>query len=190
MGDYATYILSFMKMSGFFAPIAFIVFHVLRQFFFIPVIVVCLAGGLLFGSLFGSIYSIIGLTLSSFVVYILLKMFPTLHKKLQQIKTKCLGPYSNFTTVQISVLKVIPFMHYQLLCFCLMERKKTFREYAISSLLTNIPVVLLYTLFGQFIRKFSPTMVVVFLILLTVLIISFREKFVVIKWKDFFKATS
>lgn len=190
MAEKAEYVLNLVQMSGILAPIIFILFHTLRQFFFIPVIVVCLAGGLLFGAVFGSIYSLIGLTLSSFVVYFLLRIFPSFHKKLQEFKVKWFGPYANFTTGQISVLKLVPFMHYQLLCFCLMERKKTFHEYALSSLYTNIPVVVFYTVFGQFFKHFSPTMGVVFLIGLTVLIIAFREKFVIIKWKDFFKATS
>jgi uncharacterized membrane protein YdjX (TVP38/TMEM64 family) len=190
MGEKVEYVLSVVQMSGILAPIIFIIFHTLRQFFFIPVIVVCFAGGLLFGAVFGAIYSLIGLTLSSFVVYFLLRIFPSFHQKIQQFKMKWFGPYANLTTAQISVLKLVPFMYYQLLCFCLMERKKAFHEYAIASFYTNIPVVIFYTVFGQFFKHFSPTMGIVFIISLMVLIIAFREKFVVIKWKDFFKATS
>lgn len=184
------YLLAFVEMSGLLAPFAFIVIHILRQFFFIPVIVICLAGGLLFGSIFGLIYSLIGLTLSSFIVYYLLTLLPGLHKKLRQIRMKCFGPYNNLTSGQIAILKMIPLMHYQLLCFCLMERKKTFREYAITSFLTNIPTVTLYTIFGQFIRQFSPGAALIFIMILALLIVAFREKLIVIKWKDFFKIAS
>ncbi|MCU9614162.1 VTT domain-containing protein [Caldibacillus lycopersici] len=189
MDDKASFVISFLEVSGIFAPIAFIAFHTFRQFLFVPVVVVCLAGGLLFGTVFGSIFSLVGLTFSSLMFYFILKMFPRVHKKLFEIKRKWFGPYSNFTSGQVAVLKLIPFMHYQLLCFCLMERQKSFSEYAFASFMTNIPVVIFYTVFGQFFKQFSPSMAIIVLIALSVLIVVLREKVVVIKWKDFFKAT-
>jgi len=185
----AAIVLSFIETSGFLAPILFIAFHTLRQFLWIPVVVVCMAGGLLFGTVFGILFSLIGLTLSSYIVYFLLRLFPPVYKKLQMLKIKWFGPYSNFTTGQIAVLKLIPFMHFQLISFCLLERKKSFPEYAVGSFLTNIPVVVFYTVFGRYLQAFSPQMAILLLIALTVLIIALREKVSVIKWKDFFKAT-
>nr|WP_062355246.1 VTT domain-containing protein [Bacillus kwashiorkori] len=190
MDDKTTYVLSFLEMSGIFAPLAFIAFHTFRQFLFIPVVVVCLVGGLLFGTVLGSIYSLIGLTLSSFVFYLIVRFVPAFYQKLHSIKIKWFGPYSNFTAGQLAVLKLIPFMHFQLLCFCLLERKKSFKEYATSSFYTNIPVVIFYTVFGQFFKQFSPSMVIIFLIALTVLLVVLREKVVIIKWKDFFKSAA
>ena len=183
------FILSFMEASGIFAPIAFIAFHIFRQFLFIPVVIVCIAGGLLFGTALGALYSLIGLTLSSLFFFLLLKSFPKINVKLQQIKLKWFGPYNNFTSAQIALMKLIPFMHYQLLSFCLMERKKTFLEYMKSSFTTNIPVVIFYTVFGQFFQNFSPYVAVLLLLALTGLIILLREKVVVIKWTDFFGAS-
>ncbi|WP_033828230.1 TVP38/TMEM64 family protein [Bacillus andreraoultii] len=179
-------ILSFVEMGGLFAPIAFILFHIVRQFLFIPVVVVCLAGGLLFGSVFGIIFSIIGLTLSSVLLFFILRIFPTVHSKLHHIKLKWFGPYMNLTRGQIALLKLIPFMHFQLLSYCLLERNPDFRDYVVNSLYTNIPVVVFYTVFGQFFNHFSPTMAVMFLLALSALIVLLREKFIVIKWQDFF----
>lgn len=190
MDGSTSFILSFIEIGGLFAPIAFILFHIVRQFLFIPVVVVCLAGGLLFGSVFGIIFSIIGLTLSSFLLYFLLKIFPTVHSKLHEIKLKWFGSYINLSRGQIALLKLIPFMHFQLLSYCLLERNPNFCDYAVNSLYTNIPVVVFYTVFGQFFNHFSPMMTVMFLLALSVFIVILREKFVVIKWRDFFKATS
>lgn len=181
--------MSFLEIGGIFAPLSFILFHTIRQFLFIPIVVVCLAGGLLFGSVFGSIYSLFGLTLSSLLIYFLLKLFPGIHDHLHKIKLKWFGPYMNLTEGQIALLKLIPFMHYQLLSYCILERKRNFREYVMSSLYTNIPVAIFYTVFGQFLSHFTPTMAIICLLALAVLIVILREKFVVIKWKDFFKVT-
>lgn len=186
MEEKSAYVISFLEMSGMFAPLAFIAFHTLRQFLFIPVVVVCITGGMLFGTVFGSIFSLIGLTLSSLLFYILLFLFPSVSRKLRKIKQKWFGPYANFTPGQITLLKLVPFMHFHLLSFCLLERQKSFSEYAALSFLTNIPVVVFYTVFGQFFKQFSPSMALMLLLGLTVLIIVMREKVVVIKWKDFF----
>ncbi|WAA10192.1 TVP38/TMEM64 family protein [Fervidibacillus albus] len=189
MNEQADYVLSFLEMSGIFAPIAFIVFHTLRPFLFIPVVVVCLAGGLLFGTVFGSVFSLVGLTLSSFVLYLLLILFPGVTNKLSSIKQRWFGPYTKFTPGQITVLKLIPFIHFQLLSFCLFEHRKNFSEYATLSFLTNIPVVIFYTTFGQFLKQFTPFIILLILLALTVFIIVFRERMVVIKWNEFFKST-
>ena len=59
MGENYTILLAFIESAGYMAPIIFVLFHVLRQLLFIPVAVVCLAGGMLFGPLLGSILAVI-----------------------------------------------------------------------------------------------------------------------------------
>jgi len=189
MDDQWSLLVAFVEASGFFAPLAFIFFHILRQVLFVPVVIVCIAGGLLFGSILGFVYSLIGLTLSSLIIFFLLKKTPRLYKKLQQIKDRWFGIHAHLTTGQIAVLKLIPFMHFQLLSFCLFERKKTLLDYLKGSFLTNIPLAFFYTVFGQFIKTFTPAMAILVLSALTILLVILREKVVVIKWKDFFKAT-
>ncbi|MDE5052299.1 hypothetical protein NDK25_07960 [Niallia taxi] len=49
-----------VEIGGVLAPIAMILFHTLRQVLFIPPVLVCIAGGVLFGVTFGTIYSVIG----------------------------------------------------------------------------------------------------------------------------------
>ncbi len=183
-------VLAYLELGGILAPLAFILIHILRPFLFIPVVVMCMAGGVLFGAVFGTAFSLIGLTISSFSLYFLLKRFPILHRRLRRIKIKWFGPYKNLTGGQIAVLKMIPFIHFQLLCFCLIERKGNFREYAGSSFFTNLPVAVFYTVFGKSFQQISPAAFLLFLLVLTVLIVVLREKFAVIKWKDFFKAAS
>ena len=48
-----------VEVGGIWAPIVFIFFHIFRQFLFIPVSLVCMAGGILFGSVFGTIFSLL-----------------------------------------------------------------------------------------------------------------------------------
>lgn len=181
-----TLLFVFIESTGLMAPLIFIVAHLIRPFFFIPVPVICIVGGILFGSVFGTIYSIIGLTILSIVFYFLYRQVPSLSKKINQLKLKWLGDRVNFTIGQIAILRLIPFINFHLLSLCIMDVTRNFRQYAKGSFYTNIPVALLFTVFGQFIREFSTTIILAILLALTLLFYLLREKQVIIKWHEFF----
>lgn len=61
MNEDMSLLLVLMEAGGVFAPLAFILFHLLRSFLFIPVPVVLISGGVLFGTLWGTLYSVVGL---------------------------------------------------------------------------------------------------------------------------------
>ncbi|WP_400242723.1 TVP38/TMEM64 family protein [Niallia sp. JL1B1071] len=176
-----------VEVSGILAPIIFILFHTLRQFLFIPPILVCIAGGVLFGVTLGTIYSIIGLTINCLIFYVVIHRMPKTHRKLSNLKKRWFGEYRNLTLGQITVLRLIPVFHYHLLNFCLLEKRKSLKEYGKSSFLSNIPLAFFYTIFGQFISQFSLTMVVIIMFALAILVYILREKITIIKWREFFK---
>ncbi|AND41732.1 MULTISPECIES: TVP38/TMEM64 family protein [Cytobacillus] len=188
MNDQLTLLFAMAETAGILAPIAFIFFHIIRQFLFIPVPLVCITGGVLFGSFFGSVFSIAGLMISSILFYFLITKMPRTHEKLSLLRKRWFGEYRNLTVGQVAVLRLIPFIHYHLLNFCLMERNKGFDQYLKNSWITNLPLAVFYTVFGEFISRFTPSMVILILLSLSVLVFVLREKVTVIKWKEFFKA--
>lgn len=167
------------------SPLIFVGFHIVRQFMFIPVVIVCIAGGVLFGAIFGTILSIIGLWLCCLFFYALIDRMPQLRTKLSRIQTKMFGT-RRLNTSQISILRLIPFVHFHLLNLCLLESNPTFGKFASSSFWSVIPLAFFYTVFGNYIGKFSPTMVIVILIALCCLLYLVREKQETIKWTMFF----
>ncbi|MGY3717194.1 VTT domain-containing protein [Sutcliffiella cohnii] len=169
------------------ASIAFISFHILRQILFIPVVIICVAGGALFGGLLGSVYSIIGLTLSSLLFYLLYNQMPKIFGKILKMKEKWFGHRAELSVGQVTVLRLIPFIHFHLLSLCLIETTKNFREYVRASIIANIPIAIIYTVFGQFIREFSPSMILLLLLLLSGLFFLVKDKYVIIKWEKFFQ---
>ncbi|WP_453994528.1 TVP38/TMEM64 family protein [Bacillus nitroreducens] len=187
MDETMTLLFVLMESTGLLAPIIFIALHLIRPVLFIPVPVICIVGGILFGSVFGTIYSLLGLTTLSIVFYFLYRQVPKLAKKINTLKLKWLGDKVNFTIGQIAILRLIPFINFHLLSLCLMDVSRNFREYAKGSFYSNIPVALLYTVFGQFIREFSTTVILTILLALTLLFYLLREKQVIIKWHEFFK---
>lgn len=185
--DYTmTMLFAFLEASGLWAPIIFLLFHILRQFLFIPVAILCIVGGILFGVVLGSLFSIIGLTLSCIIFYFLYQSMPKTFGKISEMKKRWLGDKVSFTTGQIAILRCIPFMQYHLLSLILLERKKNIFSFAKQSFFSNLPVAILYTLFGQSISHLSPTIIMVILIILTFLFHFLRERQTTIKWSEFF----
>lgn len=180
-------ILTFIETGGILAPLLFILFHLLRPLFFLPVVFICVFGGVFFGTVAGTIYSIIGITLSSILFYMMLHAMPRTFKRIAVIKEKMFGKHSLLTTPQITILRLIPFIHFQLLSFCLVEISPTFKDYTKSSFFTNIPVAILYTLLGQSITNLTKYQVILIFSSLLFLAYCLRRKEISIQWNDFFR---
>ncbi|WP_188453450.1 TVP38/TMEM64 family protein [Virgibacillus oceani] len=183
---FGNYLMTIIETGGLFAPILFISFHLLRPLFFLPVVFICISGGILFGAVAGTVYSIIGITLSSIIFYGIIRFMPKTFNKLVNMKQKIIGKHSQFTTSQIAVLRLVPFIHFHLLSLCLIQISEGFKDYTKSSFLSNIPLAFVYTSIGKWISNLSPLYIFVFLIALLPLIYLLRRKEIIIKWQDFF----
>lgn len=190
MEFFGNYIMAFIEMGGFFAPILFISFHLLRPLFFLPVIFICISGGILFGAVAGTAYSIIGITLSSIIFYCIIGRAPKSLKKLVNVKQKLIGKHSEFTISQIALLRLVPFIHFHLLSLCIIEVSASFKEYTKSSLLSNVPLAFVYTSIGGWISNLTPLYIFVFLITLLLFIYLLRRKEISIKWQEFFQVST
>lgn len=184
------YLMAYIELGGLFAPILFISFHLLRPLLFLPVVFICISGGVLFGAVAGTIYSIIGITLSSIIFYGIIRWMPRTLDRLLRLKQKLIGQQSEFTTPQIAVLRLVPFIHFHLLSVCLIEISTNFKDYTKSSLLSNIPLAFVYTSIGKWISNLSPVHILILLVALLPLIYLLRRKEINIKWKDFFQVST
>jgi len=180
------YLMTFIEMGGLLAPVLFIVFHLLRPLLFLPVVFICISGGILFGPVAGTVYSIIGITLSSVLFYSFVGKMPKSLNRLIHVKQKLLGKHSEMTIAQITLLRLVPFIHFHLLSLCLIEISTDFKEYTKSSLLSNIPLALIYTSVGGWLSNLTPYHIFLFLICLLPFLYILRRKEIVIKWQDFF----
>lgn len=184
-----SHLMAFIEAGGLLAPLLFISFHLLRPFVFLPVIFICISGGILFGAVAGTFYSVIGITLSSIIFYMMIHWMPNTLKKLVRLKQKLFGKHATISTTQVALLRLIPFIHFHILSLCLIEMSSGLRQYTKSSLLSNIPFAVVYTSIGQWLSNLSPIYVFLSLILLFPLIYITRQKEVLIKWNDFFEPT-
>lgn len=190
MEQFSTYIMVFIETGGLLAPILFISFHLLRPLFFLPVAFICISGGVIFGAVAGTLYSVIGITLSSIIFYAVIRWMPKTFEKLIHLKRKLMGSSSEFTTSQIALLRLVPFIHFHLLSLCLIEISENFRDYTKSSFLTNIPLAFVYTSVGKWLSSLSPLYIFIVLLVLLPCLYLLRKKEIIIKWNDFFQVST
>ncbi|MFC7061573.1 TVP38/TMEM64 family protein [Halobacillus seohaensis] len=190
MGEASFAILSWIEHQGIWAPLLFIAIHLLRPFLFLPVMFLCITGGLLFGPIAGTAYSVIGTLLSSILFYRMIRMVPSVFKKLQRMYDRWNKNRSKLTVKQVAILRLIPFIHFHLLSYCLIQISSDFKDYAKSSFLANLPVAFVYTSVGQWITLFSLPMVIVASSALIILCFMIRKKSEVFLWNDFFQTTN
>lgn len=145
-----------------------------------------MAGGILFGSVLGTLFSMIGLLILSALFYFCIRKMPSTHEKLLKIKNKWFGRYAKMTVGQIAILRLIPFFHYHLLNLCLLERRPDFKGFMKGAFATNLPLAFFYTVFGEFITHFTPTISVIILLALLLLVYILREKMSTVAWNEFF----
>jgi len=144
---------TFIEGFGWFAPLLFVLLHLLRPLLFLPVILVCVLGGVVFGFFEGALLSFIGLSLMSLVSYILVNQFPKFRQKISDLKSKI---FSNrkISVGQVMILRIMPFIHFHLLSLYLMEMTHSRKEYMYYSMLGMILPAVAYTAFGEAITEF------------------------------------
>lgn len=180
------HVVALIELGGLFAPVAFIFFHLLRPFLFLPVVFICVTGGILFGPIAGSLYSLAGITLSSILFYGIYRKAPKATQRIIRVKKRLLGEKSELTQAQIIVLRLIPFIHFHLLSICLIEISANFRDYAKASLLSNIPLAFIYTSIGGTISSLNSFSIILCLFVLLIFLYLLRKKEIIIKWQEFF----
>ncbi|WP_349408099.1 TVP38/TMEM64 family protein [Pseudalkalibacillus sp. SCS-8] len=186
MEQHAMQFIHWLGASGALAPILFIFLHILRQFLFIPVGFICILGGVAFGVIFGTIYSLIGITLVSLYFYALVKSLPKSYSRFMKLKEKWFGKRSTLSFGQITILRLVPFLHFHLISLCLIEITRNFKEYTKASVFTNVPLAIVYTSLGSWLNQLTLQWMLSLLFILAVLFYMFRRKEWVYKWQEFF----
>jgi uncharacterized membrane protein YdjX (TVP38/TMEM64 family) len=180
----------YIEQSGIIAPLLFVLFHLIRPLLFLPVLFVCMVGGYLFGIIYGSIFSVVGLTLMCIIFYFVVQKFPNTLSIFAKMNKKMLksGP---MTINQIMILRMVPFAHFHLLSLYVMDQTSSFKEYVKYSFLGVIMPSIVFTSFGQMIIDLPLIYSIILLGLLSLLFFCVRkkglEKQTSVKWKQFFK---
>jgi uncharacterized membrane protein YdjX (TVP38/TMEM64 family) len=172
----------FILGFGLYAPIIFIGLQVLQIIFaVIPASPLILIGGYVFGSLLGSIYSIIGITLGSLFAFCLAKKLgrpfveKVIHKK---YIAKIDNVEENKLAITLFVLLLLPMLPNDAFCYAAGLTKMHYKKFFYVVILGRAPIVIILSFLGYQISKLSGVfafLAIVLLILISIILLVKRE---------------
>ena len=139
---------------GIWAPFAYMGLYVLASVLFIPGSPLTLAGGAIFGPVYGTLYTIVGATAGAFVAFTLSRYFKKhfVHVGQGKVATTLASYDARITShgfVTVLFLRFVPLFPFNGLNFALGLTKVTLRDYFFGTLFGIIPGTFAYVYFGD-----------------------------------------
>lgn len=178
VNDIRDWILSF----GVLAPIVYIVIYTIRPLLFFPASVLSIAGGLAFGSLFGTIYTVLGATSGAVLSFIVARTLgkSIANKDWQGKGRKLQEQLEKNGFFYVLFFRFVPLFNFDLISYSAGLSKVKFSSFLFGTLIGIIPGTFAYNFLGSSLVTGDPmvigTAVVVFLIL-SVVPILIRNKY-------------
>ncbi len=147
------------------APLLYIGLFVVLPVFFFPVAILALAGGLLFGLVWGSIYTFIGAILNCALMFFMARYVgrarveALLKKKLSLVwQQRLAGSGGKKGFLLLVILRLIPAVPYNLINYAFGLTQMSFRAYLFASAIGIIPGTLVFINIGdKALDIFSPS---------------------------------
>jgi uncharacterized membrane protein YdjX (TVP38/TMEM64 family) len=139
---------------GNFSVLVFLLMHVIQVvIFFIPGEFIQIAGGYIFGTFLGSIFSLIGITLGSLIIYSICNSYgkPFVDKLILNKKVKFFKKILNAGSKKsvVFIFYLIPGMPKDALAYICGVSNISFKDFIIYSTLGRIPAIFISSFFGQ-----------------------------------------
>jgi uncharacterized membrane protein YdjX (TVP38/TMEM64 family) len=163
---------------GVFGPVIFIALYLLQAFvFFIPSSVLTMAGGYAFGILWGTVYSLIGITIGSIITFFIArKLGRQFFRKI--IHKKELEHFDVFFKKRgdssILLARSIPMLFpMDVVSIAAGLTQIRFRHYLTFSILGFIPNLIMLTLFGESLSKGMNPAIIAIIVLIVIAALSY-----------------
>lgn len=142
---------SFIVSFGVFSVLVYIIIHIFRPFVFLPVTPFSIAGGFLFGTVYGLSYTIIGLTISAIITFTISRYLFRDYVK-QKIKGRFLAWDNSLEKkgiFYIIILRMIPVLPFDAVGYLSGASSIKFRDYIIGTMIGDLPGTFALTLLGS-----------------------------------------
>ncbi|MCT4781483.1 MULTISPECIES: TVP38/TMEM64 family protein [Exiguobacterium] len=157
--DIKEWILSF----GMWAPILYILLYTIRPLIFFPASVLSITGGLAFGALMGTVYTVIGATLGAVVAFLVAKKLGTgLIKqkdsagKVEQIQHQL--EKNGF--IYVLIFRLLPIFNFDLISYAAGLSKVRLLPFFLATLIGIIPGTFAYNFLGSSIVSKDPRIII------------------------------
>lgn len=176
--DIRDWILSF----GVLAPIVYIVIYTIRPLIFFPASVLSIAGGLAFGSLFGTIYTVLGATSGAVLSFLVARKLgkSIANKDWQGKGRKIQEQLEKNGFFYVLFFRFVPIFNFDLISYSAGLSKVKFSSFLFGTLIGIIPGTFAYNFLGSSLVSGDPLIIgaaVIVFILLSVIPILVRKKY-------------
>lgn len=141
---------------GVYGPLFYILLFTLLPVFFFPVPVLALTGGVSFGLLYGSLYTIIGAMLNCSLMFLMSRYFAKAQFKeftekriSRNWRERLYGADSKMAFVLIFILRLIPLVPYNIINYVCGLTEMSFRSYFMATLIGIIPGTVVFINLGD-----------------------------------------
>lgn len=141
---------NWVQAAGSAGPIVFMLVYAIATVFFLPGSVLTLAGGALFGPVWGTLYNLTGATLGATLAFIVARYLASdwveekTGGRLKQLKDGVEGEGWRF----VAFVRLVPLFPFNLLNYALGLTRIRFSHYVIASYLCMLPGAIAYTYLG------------------------------------------
>lgn len=139
-----------VKDAGWWAPAIFIIIYMLATILFLPGSILTLAGGVLFGPVYGVIYNLTGATLGAIVSFLIARYIASDYVssksggRLKQLITGVEAEGWRF----VAFVRLVPLFPFNLLNYALGLTRIRLHEYAVATAIFMSPGAIAYTYLG------------------------------------------
>lgn len=148
-----------VKGFGVWAPIILLAIFTLRPFTLIPLSIVAMSSGLIFGPYMGTLYAISGTVLGAIASFLAVRLFIG-EMKIQDEEKENIKELKNDLEEHgfksVLMLRLIPLLNFDLITFICAKTRVVWWKYTIATLVGTIPGSFMFGYFGSSILKFKP----------------------------------
>ncbi|WP_255464219.1 TVP38/TMEM64 family protein [Legionella sp. PC997] len=148
--NYSSVLINWIEHLGWIAPILFLIIYCVATIMFLPTMVITLAGGALFGPLFGTLLNLLGATSGaafSFLItrHLIYNWF--LQRKGEKL-SKLISAVEQKGWVIVAFLRLVPIIPFNIVNYGLGITTIKFRPYLFTTFIFLIPAEIVYTYLG------------------------------------------
>jgi uncharacterized membrane protein YdjX (TVP38/TMEM64 family) len=147
---YSTEIISWVNQLGWLAPILFLILYCLATIMFLPTMVITLAGGAIFGPLFGTVLNLFGATWGAACSFLITRHLISdwVSRKKGARVSRLINEVEQKGWMFVALLRLFPIIPFNIVNYGLGVTKIRFRTYLITTFVFLIPPEIIYTYFG------------------------------------------
>jgi uncharacterized membrane protein YdjX (TVP38/TMEM64 family) len=143
-------IIAWIEHLGWLAPVLFLIIYCLATIMLLPTMVITLAGGAIFGPLFGTVLNLFGATLGAICSFLITRhlIYNWFFRKKGTKLSKLIHEVDQKGWMFIALLRLFPIIPFNLVNYGLGVTGIKFRTYLITTFIFLIPPEIIYTYFG------------------------------------------